>query len=59
MGRMKRTDTHFHFRADSEDMGWFKDFCQKQGTTASEEVRKWIQSLRRKDQRAKRNTQES
>ena len=48
MGRMKRTDTQFTFRAEFDAMEWFKDYCKRNGTSASEEIRKWIQSLKRK-----------
>lgn len=51
MGRMKRTDTQFTFRAEVDAMEWFKDYCQRNGTSASEEIRRWIQSLKRKEGR--------
>lgn len=59
MGRMRRTDSRFEFRADASDMEWFKAYCEHNGTSAGEEIRKWIQSLKRKAERAKRNTQEA
>jgi hypothetical protein len=59
MGRMKRTDTQFTFRAEFDAMEWFKDYCKRNGTSASEEIRKWIQSLKRKDQRTQRKGETS
>jgi len=58
---MKRaqSDAMMSLKINSQLRAWFKDYCDRQGKGMSQMLKEYIEGLRRKDERAKRNTQEA
>ncbi len=58
MPRPAISDMKVVFRIDSKLHTWFKDYCQRNSTTMSEMYRKWLFSLKHKEERAQRKAQQ-